>query len=95
MIAEISETMWMWVLGGACSLVFGLVAFIGVRMLDGLKEVRDELGDLRIAFAESKKDMVTEAKLSSARRGMERDREVEIKLAISKHIENYSHERAV
>lgn len=93
MVAELSEDMWMWVVGGACSIILGLIAFIGMMMLNNINKVKEELKDFRLEFAESKKDTITWPAFGDIRKGMEKDREVDIELALAKHIESYKHEK--
>lgn len=89
----IDQTMWMWVLGGACSVIVLLVAFLGSRMLDAIVKIKEELKDFRIEFAETKKDTVTWPNLTDVKRNMEKERETQIKLAMAEHLESHVHEK--
>lgn len=88
--AAISSDIWIWIVGGALSIIIALVAFLGKLMLSTMKEINDELSAHRLDVAEN---MVTWKKFTPVKHEMEKDRHTDIELAISRHTGDYRHEK--
>lgn len=83
--------MWMWIVGGACGLIVLLIAAIGGFLLSSISKLKDEIKLFRIEFAESKGERITWPQFTEVKAGMEKDRGVDIKLALSEHVETHYH----
>ncbi len=91
MFAQISESFWMWILGGTCGFIVLLISALGGFILSSIIKIKEEIKAFRIEFAESKINLVTWPSFSDVKREMEKDRQTEIKLALSEHLESYQH----
>lgn len=92
--SDIPDHVWMWVIGGTCALIMLLISVLGGFMLNSILKLKEEIKLFRIEFAENKGETLTWPKFTDVKTEMEKDRAVAIKLAISEHIEYYSHVKA-
>lgn len=86
----ISSSVWMWIVGGALSLIVTLVGVLGGLVLYSMRKINDNLSTTRLDIAEN---MITWKKFTPVKQEMERDRHLDIELAITKHTSEYKHEK--
>lgn len=92
MIAQISESIWMWIVGGTCCLVLLLGGVLGGFILNSILKLKDEIKDFRLEFTANKGETITWTQFASEKEKLKKEIEKDIELAFSRHADTFNHE---